>query len=81
MNSNKKIEEIEIILDYYKKKICPYCGEDLVPFLSGAEKKLGCDNNHESLEIHEIDYLSIIGNIVKYSTPSIDGKFKLITEF
>ena len=81
MNNNKKIEEIVKIVDYYHKKICPYCGEPLVPFLSGIKKKLGCDNEHESIEVHPIDYLHVISNILKFSVPTVKHMFKSLTEF
>ena len=81
MNNNEKIAEIKIILDNYEEKKCPYCGADLVPFLSGIKKKFGCRDGHESLEIREIDYVHAIGNIVRFSAPIIKDKFKQLTEF
>jgi len=81
MNNNKKIEEITKIVEYYHKKICPYCGSNLIPFLKGIDKRLGCKNGHESIEVHEIDYMHVIANIVKFSTPVIKNKFKSLTEF
>ena len=81
MNNTKKIEEIGKIIEYYEEKKCPYCGADLVPFLVGIDKRYGCDNGHESIEVHDVDYMHAISNIVKYSSPIVKNIFRSLTEY
>jgi len=78
MNNTMKITDINTVLNNLEKDECPYCHEPLTPFLSGTEKKLGCDNCE--LEITKTDYLNAIYNIVHgYNNEKLH--FKPLTAF